>query len=407
MRNAGRLDLTDPARDRFTPQAVDRMLGQLEARAAGAGDETLTSAVATARMALVEWQDLAGQLRKLEGEYERLAQGESKALARLRGVLDLLDKFAGPSPSGSAPVRPGPGVLMPMPRVSPDRDSPGMVAVRMLGVFDLTIGGHRVTDWRGQRTQALMQFLAAHRDRSVPRDELIAAVWPDADEDGGRHRLHQAVYELRRTLRAVDPGRSPVVCVDGGYQIDHEVPVWVDVEEFDDLASAASRCFAARRPGEAIGLGQQALKLYRGDFLCQVTAADWATAERNRLRARFVQLGVHLGELLAGRGDHAAALAVVDPVLGMEPWNEDAAVIKMRCHAHGGARSLAAAAYRSCAEALACEFGMTPAAHTTRVYDQIRAAEPPWDHGGLTAARGRTRPPPPSPPASGAARPAR
>ena len=206
MRNGGRLDLTDPARDRFTPQAVDRMLGQLEARAAGAGDETLTSAVATARMALVEWQDLAGQLRKLEGEYERLAQGESKALARLRGVLDLLDKFAGPSPSGSAPVRPGPGVLMPMPRVSPDRDSPGMVAVRMLGVFDLTIGGHRVTDWRGQRTQALMQFLAAHRDRSVPRDELIAAVWPDADEDGGRHRLHQAVYELRRTLRAVDPG---------------------------------------------------------------------------------------------------------------------------------------------------------------------------------------------------------
>jgi DNA-binding SARP family transcriptional activator len=407
MRSGGGLDPAGPARDRFTPQAVDRMLGQLEARALEAGDETLTSAVTTARTALAEWQDLAGRLRKLEGEYGRLALSESKALARLQGVLDLLDKFAEPSQSGSAPVRPGTGGLIPMPRASPDRDTPGIVAVRMLGVFDLTIGGHRVTDWRGQRTQSLMQFFTAHRDRNVPRDELIAAVWPDADEDGGRHRLHQAVYELRRTLRAIGPGRSPVVCVDGGYRIDHEVPVWVDVEEFDDLASAASRCYAARRSDEAIELGRQALKLYRGDFLCQVTAADWATAERNRLRACFVQLGVHLGDLLAGRGDHAAALAVVDPVLSIEPWNEDAAVIKMRSHAHGGARSLAAAAYRSCAEALACEFGMTPAAQTTRVYDQIRAAEPPWDRGGLTGARARTRPQPPAPPASGAARPSR
>jgi DNA-binding SARP family transcriptional activator len=406
MRSGG-LDPAGAARGRFTPQAVNRMLGQLEARASEAGDETLTSGVATARTALAEWQDLAGRLRKLAGEYERLALSESRALARLQGVLHLLDRFAEPPQSGSARPRPGPGGLMPVPRASPDRDTPGIVAVRMLGAFDLTIGGHRVTDWRGQRTQSLMQFLTAHRDRSVPRDELIAAVWPEADEDGGRHRLHQAVYELRRTLRAIGPGRSPVVCADGGYRIDHEVPVWVDVEEFDDLASAVARCYAAQRSGEAIELGQQALKLYRGDFLCQVTAADWATAERNRLRARFVQLGVHLGDLLAGRGDHTAALAVVDPVLSMEPWNEDAAVIKMRCHACGGARSLAAAAYRSCAEALACELGMTPAAQITRVYDQIRAAGPSWGRGGLTAGRGRTRPPPPSPPASGAARPSR
>ena len=57
-----------PASDRFTPQAVEHMLGQLEARAAEASDETLTSAVVTGRRALAEWQDLAGRLRDLEGE---------------------------------------------------------------------------------------------------------------------------------------------------------------------------------------------------------------------------------------------------------------------------------------------------------------------------------------------------
>lgn len=363
-------------RDRLTPQAVVRTLGQMEERAAKASDETLTSAVTTGRIALAEWQELAGRLGELEAEYERLALSESRALTRLRDALDLLDKFVEPSRVTSTPVRPGrliPGGPAP-PRPRPRRDTPGVMAVRMLGVFELAIDGRRVTHWRGQRPQSLMQFLTAYRHRSVMRDELIAAVWPEADEDSGRHRLYQAVYELRGTLRHVDPDRSPIVCADGGYGVDHEVPVWVDVEEFDDLASTASRCFAAQQADEAIQLSQQAVELYRGDFLCQVTGADWATTERNRLRARFVQLSIHLGELLARRGDHGPALAAIDPVLSMEPWNEDATVIKMHCHARTGARSMAAAAYRSCAKSLSSEFGIAPAAQTTRVHEQIRAA---------------------------------
>jgi DNA-binding SARP family transcriptional activator len=400
---------TSPVPDRITPQAVDRMLSQMEKHAKQVNDQTLSSAVITGRRALAEWQDLSGRLRGVEREHERLALSESRALTRLQDVLDLLDKFVEPPRLACAPVRsggPGPGGLIPAPRSS-GRDPPGLLAVRMLGAFDVTIDGRQVTDWRGHRTQSLMQFLAAYRHRSVSRDELITAVWPDTDEDGGRHRLHQAVYALRRTLHAIDPDHSPIVCGDGGYRLHDEVAVWVDVEEFDDLGSAASRCFAARRPDEAIELGQQALRLYRGDFLCQVTGVDWATLERNRLRARFVQLSIHVGELLTRRGDHAGALVVVDPALSVEPWNEDATVIKMNCHASCGARSLAVAAYRSCAEALNYELGAVPAAQTRRVYDQIRAAEQPGDRDDFSGNRTRTEPRPPSPPASGSARPSR
>jgi DNA-binding SARP family transcriptional activator len=252
-----------------------------------------------------------------------------------------------------------------------------------------------------------MQFLATHRRRSVLGDELIEAVWPDTDEDCGRHRLHQAVYELRGTLRGADPKCSPIVCADGGYGLDHDAPVWVDAEEFEELASAAARCSGAQQADQAIRLSRNALDLYRGDFLCQATEADWATTERNRLRARYVQLSIQLGELLAWRGDCVTALAVIDPVLNMEPWNEDATMIKMRCHARTGARSLAAAAFRSCADALTREFGIAPAAPTVRVHEQIRAAEPAGHSGGLTAARSRTGPRPSSPQAPGAARPSR
>ena len=61
------------------------MLSQMEQRAAEASDQTLSSAVITGRRALAEWQDLAGRLRDLEGEHERLAESESRAMARLAG----------------------------------------------------------------------------------------------------------------------------------------------------------------------------------------------------------------------------------------------------------------------------------------------------------------------------------
>jgi DNA-binding SARP family transcriptional activator len=378
-------------RHQLTLQAADRTLGQMEEHAAKVHDETLTCAVTTGRRALAEWQGLAGRLRELEAEYEQMARSESRALTRLTDALDLLDKFVEPQRMTSSSMRPGGpgagGLAVPRPRGDPA----GGVAVRMLGVFELALDGRRVIAWRGQRTQSVMQFLIAHRHRNVLRDELIAAVWPEADEDGGRHRLHQAVYELRSTLRVIDPGRSLIVCDGGGYSVDRSVPVWVDVEEFDELAASAARCLSAQQAGEAIELSQQALELYRGDFLSQVAEADWATTERNRLRTRFVQLSIHLGELLAGRGDHGPALAAVDPVLRMEPWNEDATVITMRCHARTGARSMAAAAYRSCAEALHREFGIAPAMQTTRVHEQIRAAVSAGSARGRLTAPGTQR----------------
>jgi DNA-binding SARP family transcriptional activator len=395
-------------RHRFT-QAALRVLGRIEARAAQAGDETLMSAVSLGRRALAEWQKLAERLRELEREYQGQASLERRAMTRLRDILDLLERLVD-QPEPSSPSAESGGLAHAGLSLSPGRESsrqaPAGLAVWMLGTFDLAIDGKRVTHWHGQRTRSLMQFLAAHRLRGVSRDELIAAVWPDVDEDTGRHRLHQGIYELRSTLRAADPGRSPIVCVDGGYGFDHQVPVWVDVEEFDDLAATAMRSLKEQRAEEAIEASRCALALYRGDFLYQATNADWATCERNRLCTRFVLLSIQLGDLLTRRGDYRDALTVLEPVLTMEPWNEDATVLTMRCYAKTGARSLAATAYRSCAEALTSEFGIAPGARTVRVYEQIRSGAPPEQRGRLSQALDRRAPRLPSPPVPGAARPA-
>lgn len=230
---------------------------------------------------------------------------------------------------------------------------------------------------------------------------MIDAIWPEIPADRGRRRLHQGVYDLRGTLRDADPGRKHIICVDGSYRLDPTMALWVDVEEFDRLVSAAGERQAKNHIDEAFELCRVATRLYRGDFLSDAIEIDWTAAERNRLRARYGVLCNQLAELHAARGEHRCAIAVLDRVLSQDPWNEDSARIKMRCYVEQGQSSLALSAFKSCAQALDRELGIRPSADTLRLYHEI-LAEPRRAAGAVTAAadRRQSRPPPAAVPAA-------
>ena len=76
----------------------------------------------------------------------------------------------------SAPARAGTGLL--------DDDAPPQraarrVAVNCFGGFALYVDGTRVDGWRAGKTRTLLQYLITHHDRPVPRETLIAALWPN------------------------------------------------------------------------------------------------------------------------------------------------------------------------------------------------------------------------------------
>src|SRR5436305_1655612 len=59
----------------------------------------------------------------------------------------------------------------------------------------------RVVDrFRTEKTRLLLAYLAFYANRSHSREELIALLWPDADEAHGRVSLRTALASLRRQL---------------------------------------------------------------------------------------------------------------------------------------------------------------------------------------------------------------
>ena len=50
------------------------------------------------------------------------------------------------------------------------------------------------------RRLALLALLAAERSSGLSRERLVGFLWPDSDEDRGRHHLSQSMYVLRQAL---------------------------------------------------------------------------------------------------------------------------------------------------------------------------------------------------------------
>src|SRR5205823_10337922 len=72
--------------------------------------------------------------------------------------------------------------------------------IELLGSLRAISGSVTVARFRTQKTAVLLAYLACHPHRSHSREALIELLWPDEEEEAGRHNLRNALSALRRQL---------------------------------------------------------------------------------------------------------------------------------------------------------------------------------------------------------------
>jgi DNA-binding SARP family transcriptional activator len=114
----------------------------------------------------------------------------------------------------------------------------------------------------------------------LTREQIGAALWPDASRQQLGNALHTALRELRHALG--DPGW--IVYANGRYAVNPARPRDCDVDTFTTALTAArqARPAAAALPGL-----QRAVTVYGGDFLADMAVGDWAQARRDELSRAF------------------------------------------------------------------------------------------------------------------------
>ena len=173
--------------------------------------------------------------------------------------------------------------------------APAALHLRLLNhaVLEQRTASAAVSRIQRRRLALLIRLVRAPR-RRLPREDILAVLWPDSASDAGRRLLNEAVYVIRREL-----GASVIESIGDDLQLDPQLSC--DVDEFLEHLRAQRV--------------EAAVAAYRGPFLGTWFARQapefsrWADDERSALHLLFCDALQALAETEEAEGQFARAAA--------------------------------------------------------------------------------------------------
>jgi DNA-binding SARP family transcriptional activator len=146
----------------------------------------------------------------------------------------------------------------------------------------------------------------------------------------------------------------------------------LDIELFDRELSAAMAEGLDVDAQDHVDRLRAALAIYRGDYLEDIEAGDWHLEQRDRLRRRWVDGMLALGEALTTRGRYKEAAELYRQLVGREELHEEAYRRLMASLVSAGERQQAIRAYERLATLLRDDLDAEPEPETRAVFERLR-----------------------------------
>jgi predicted ATPase/DNA-binding SARP family transcriptional activator len=263
-----------------------------------------------------------------------------------------------------------------------------MVEYRILGPVAVAGDDGRDVDLGGLRERVLLARLLLSANRVVPADTLVHDLWSGEPPPHSAGTLRVYISRLRRAL---GPAAEALTTQPPGYRLAVE-PGQLDADRFTALVRAALADLAAGRPEAAAAGLRQALGLWHGEALADMSDLPFARAEVARLdEARLTALeGRVEADLWCGR--HAELAAELEGLAAEHPLREKLSGLRMIALYRCGRQADALSAYEELREHLAGELGIDPGPQSQRLQMAVlrQDAELDWrPPEGTTARAGR------------------
>lgn len=344
--------------------------------------DTFGAAAARLWLCFVHWR---------QGKADILAQLLPTALAACEeNGYDFL--FTRPTFLGPPDER----IFTPLLVLARDRNYCGEYAVRLLGALGLSrvtlhpgfrvrvylLGGFAayrgenaipVNSWRRAKARQLFQLLLTWRHSALDRDQILEYLWPEMDPTAAGRNFKVTLNSLYHVLEPDrDPGsESAFIYRDGSaYSIRPGADLWLDSEQFADAVGRANVTFS-RDPMGAIPALEEALALYKGDYLPEALYETWAAGERERLAVMFLSAADRLAELYVDSRRYELVIDLSHRILNADNcWERAYRHLMLANHGLGNHGQIARV-YQRCVQTLREELDVSPAGETIALYERL------------------------------------
>jgi non-specific serine/threonine protein kinase len=239
--------------------------------------------------------------------------------------------------------------------------------VRALGTLRITIDGVEVpaSAWGYAKARELLVYLSFWPEGRT-REQIGAALWPDASAAQVRNSFHVALHHLRRAL-----GHAEWVTFERGrYRLNVEGGLELDAPVVEQLLTDALR--GARQGAPSEDMLASACALYTGDLLESEHVGDWHLAIRDRLSRLNTSALEVLGSSLLEQERYADAAEAFERLVQQDELHEPAWRALMVCRARGGDQAGMIREYRRLQAALRRELDAAPQPETMELFRRLQ-----------------------------------
>ncbi len=229
------------------------------------------------------------------------------------------------------------GCLQGSPDPRPRRIANRTIELRLLGGFELIVGGKRMAT--PPATQRVLAFLASHR-ANLRRSFVAGTLWPDTSDQRASASLRSALWRAHAVGAGVLATRSGL-CLDPRVQVD-----------VTDLG----------RRVELGHLGPDAIDPSHGLFvdLLPDWPDEWVTEWRESWRQARIHALEAASRFYAATGSYGRAIDAALGAVRADPFRESAHRAVIEVHLAEGNVAEAIRQYRTCEQLLMQELGIAP-----------------------------------------------
>jgi DNA-binding SARP family transcriptional activator len=249
---------------------------------------------------------------------------------------------------------------------------------RILGTLEVWRGGEQLSI-AAARQRDVLAVLLLHAGRVMSTERLIEMMRGDDPPATARGTLHTLVRRLRRQLAGTPAQAQQILQTrPPGYRL-QVAPDRLDLSQFEELRRHGRAALAGGDAAEAARLLGEAVALWRGPALADVTAQWLLRVEQPRLQEQYLQAVEERIEAELAQGRHIEALGELRRLVAEQPLRERPYGQLMTALYRSGRQAEALETYRRLRQVLAGELGVEPEPGIQQLHQAVLRGDPSLD----------------------------
>lgn len=249
------------------------------------------------------------------------------------------------------------------------------IKIHTLGKFFILQGDKLVSESssRSRRMWEVFKYLLSNRDKTLFPEVVLDNIWPDKDYSDPNTVMRAQMFRLRQALATDCPNTSlasNIVFSQGCYRWENKVECWIDIDEFEKLASRAKNELASN-PEKAIETYSRALTLYKGEYLPESAFSEWVIPLRTYYHDLYLGCVFELAALYKTKRAYTDIIRLCEQASSIDYFEEKIHVRLIEALLAEGQTTRAKAHYNEVTSAFYREMGIKPSDTMKSVYRLI------------------------------------